>query len=157
MRRALAAAAAGVVVALSFAPLSAGSAQAQANGVSVSSAPLTMSPAPDGNGTVTTNVLAVSGHFHANGGFNPNFDWVSVNLSWGGKAPGPPTPGPYTVCGTPPSGAPGPACTGNDEVFKQNLLPAPAYNGPYKVNATAKASDQLTGSTDTKSTNEIDF
>ncbi|MBV9411960.1 MAG: hypothetical protein JO148_10205, partial [Acidimicrobiia bacterium] len=80
-----------------------------------------------------------------------------VNLSWGGQAPGPPTPGPYTVCGTPPSGAPGPACTANDEVFKQNLLPAPAYNGPYKVNATAKASDQLSGTADTKTSNEIDF
>jgi hypothetical protein len=158
MRRGLAAAAVSAGMALSFAPLFATSAAAQ-GGVTVTASPLTLSPAPSPDGSVGTNVLAVSGHFHVDGGFQPAFDWASVNLSWRGSAPGPQVPGPYTICGTPPSGPPGPACGGQDVTFNNRpLAPAPAYNGPYRVNATAKASDHLgPGGEDTKTTNNVDF
>jgi hypothetical protein len=158
MRRGLCAAAAAVVVALSTAPLFVARADAQ-NSTTVTASPLTLAPAPNSAGDVATNNLSVSGHFHVAGGLQPTFDWVSVNLSWRGKAPGPPVPGPYTICGTPPSGTPpaGPACTGADEDFKNSpLAPAPAYNGPYRVNATGKATDRF-GQSDTQSTNNIDF
>ena len=158
MRRGLCAAAAGVVVALSVAPLFSAPARAQ-NSPTVTASPLTLTPPPDSAGIVVTNNLSVSGHFHVAGGLQPTFDWVSVNLSWRGKAPGPPVPGPYTICGTPPSGTPpaGPACTGADEDFKDApLAPAPTYNGPYRVNATGKATDRF-GQSDTQNTNNIDF
>jgi len=159
MRRGLAAAAASAVVALSLSPLFAPAADAQ-GAVSITPSPITMAPAPDGAANVTTNLLAVSGHFHVDGGFQSTFDWARVNLGWRGTAPGPPIPGPYTICGTPPQPAPpGAACAGQDVDFKdQKLQPAPAYNGPYAVNATAHASDKVPGGgSDDKTTNTIAF
>jgi hypothetical protein len=159
MRRGLCAAAAAVVVALSTAPVFIAPAGAQ-SGPTVTASPLTLTPTPNSAGNVATNNLSVSGHFHVAGGLQPTFNWVSVNLSWRGKAPGPPVPGPYTICGTPPSGTPpaGPACSpGADEDFKNSpLVPGPAYNGPYRVNATGKATDGV-GQSDTQSTSNIDF
>ncbi|MBV8160679.1 MAG: hypothetical protein JO265_07120, partial [Acidimicrobiia bacterium] len=162
MRRGLGAAAAGAVVALSFAPLFAAPARAQTS-FTVTASPLTMAPAPDGNHNVATNNLMVSGHFHVAGGFQPTFNWATANLSWRGPAPTPPVvPGPSTICGTPPSGTPqaGPPCSSPDESFSNfPLAQAPPYNGPYKLNATAEATDQLNPGAppQTATTNEIDF
>ena len=86
MRRGLAAAAVSAVVALSFAGLFASTAGAQ-NAVTITASPITLSPAPGPAGNVATNMLAVTGHFHVDGGFQPTFDWASVNLIWRGKAP----------------------------------------------------------------------
>jgi hypothetical protein len=158
MRRGLALAAAGAALALSTAPLVVAPARAQGGPVALTSSPITMTPGPGPGGNVGTNTLAVSGHFHVDGGFQPTIDWITVNLTWRGPAPAPQVPGPFAMCGTPPSGTPGPAC-GNDFDFKDRpLAPPPAYNGPYSINATAHASDQVTGGQDQKGTpNKIDF
>src|SRR5437763_10064020 len=156
MRRGLAAAAAGAAIALACAPLFTAPAGAQ-GAVTLTPSAISMTPAPAA-GNVGSNNLAVSGHFRVDGGFQPTIDWVSVNLTWRGPAPGPQVPGPFTMCGTPPSGTPGPAC-GNDYDFKDRpLAPPPTFNGPYRINAAAHASDQITGGQDQKNTpNNIDF
>src|SRR5205823_2732301 len=75
-----------------------------------------------------------------------------------GPAPAPTVPGPYTICGTPPSGGPANPCPGADvDLNHHPLVPPPTYNGPYRVFATGKASDQITGQSDTKPTPNIDF
>ena len=158
-RRGLAAAAASAVVALSFAPLLTSSAAAQGN-VTVTSSNFALSPAPGPGSAETTATLFVSGHFHVDGGVQPAFDFVSVGLLWQGPAPAPAVPGPYTICsnGPPPSGPPGPACSGADVDFNMHpLAPAPSYNGPYRVFATGKATDPITGQSDQKPTPNIDF
>lgn len=157
MRRGLPAAAIGAVVALSCAPLFVAAAHAQGS-LTVTPSNFALTPAPDPAGNIGTNTLFVDGHFHAEGGFQPRFEWVSVNLAWRGKPPGPQVPGPYTICGTPPSGPPGAACSGADvDLAHHPLVPAPAFNGPYRVNASAHASDQITGQQQDGTTPNIDF
>jgi hypothetical protein len=145
-RRGLGAAAASAVIALSFAPLFAPPAEAQ--GSLTVSGTLGIVPVPAGPGNVISTVpITASGHFHVDGGLQPTFDWVRVNVAWKG-APGPPS-AMYVQCGAPP-GAPPPAaaCPGADVDYSQKF--SPPYNGPYQVAATGKASDQLTGQQDQK-------
>jgi hypothetical protein len=159
MRRGLAAAAAGAVIALSGAPLFVAPAHAQ-GAVTLTPSSISMSPAPGPAGNVFSNNLAVTTHFHVDGGFQPTIDWITVNLTWRGAAPGPQVPGPFTMCGTPPSGTPPTAqpCGNDYDIKDRPLAPQPAFNGPYRINATAHASDQLTGGQDQKNTlNNIDF
>jgi hypothetical protein len=142
-RRGLGAAAASAVIALSFAPLFAppADAQAQQNGPTVTMSPLTVTPAPGVGGAITMPNLTVAGHAHADG-VQPQIDWLSVSLLWDkGPPPGPAVPGPFTYCGKPPSGPPGPPCTGNDFDFTVNMDMTHASNGPYKATATAHAVD----------------
>jgi len=161
MRRGLAAAAASAVVALSFGPLFATSAGAQTQGsVTVTQSGFALSPARDAGGNVQTDTLFVDGKFHAAGGLQPSFDWVVVNLLWMGPTPAPPAPPPYTICGYPPNNAPkGSPCSGADVDLAHHLLaPAPSYNGPYRVNATGHAIDQLGAAQPNQaSTPNIDF
>ncbi|MBV8160810.1 MAG: hypothetical protein JO265_07795 [Acidimicrobiia bacterium] len=143
MRRGLGAAAAGAVVALSFAPLFAAPARAQTS-VTVTPSNFSMSPPP--TAPLTTSAVSVSGHFHADGPVQPTFQWVSVNVVWNKGGQGPSQS--YAYCGTPPNAPPAPqppACPGNDFDFKQNFLPPLSYNGPYSVTATGQATDPVGG------------
>jgi hypothetical protein len=151
MRRGLCAAAAAVVVALSTTPLLATPARAQSS-VAVTPSKFAMSPSP---GTpITTSLVSVSGHFNASGGFQPVFDWVSIDVVWNKGGPGPSQT--YVFCGKPPNAQQGAPCPGNDFDFTQKFEPPLAYNGPYKVTATGQAHDQavignpnpVTGTTD---------
>jgi len=98
MRRGLCAAAVGVVVALSVAPLFAAPAGAQSS-VTVTASKFSMSPAP--SAPITTPLVSVSGHFHAAGGFQPVFDWVTVDVVWNKPGAGPSQT--YVFCGAPPN------------------------------------------------------
>jgi hypothetical protein len=92
--------------------------------------------------------FTAGGHFHVDGGLQPTFDWVTVNVAWKG-APGPPS-AMYAECGAPPGAAPPPAaaCPGADVDYSQKI--SPPFNGPYQLTATGKASDQITGQQDQK-------
>ena len=111
-------------------------------GFSVSGSNFALSPAPAANGAIASATITASGDFHTQG-FQPSFDWISVSLVWTGAAPGPPVPGggTYTYCGKPPSGPPAAPCQGTDITFSVPMNLTNASNGPYKVNATAQASD----------------
>jgi len=150
MRRGLCAAAVGVVVALSVAPLFAAPAGAQSS-VTVTASKFSMSPAP--SAPITTPLVSVSGHFHAAGGFQPVFDWVTVDVVWNKPGAGPSQT--YVFCGAPPNKPPNPtACPGTDFDFKQPFQPPLASNGPYRVTATGQAHDQFPGgNTATDTTN----
>ncbi|MBV9283228.1 MAG: hypothetical protein JO176_01315 [Acidimicrobiia bacterium] len=144
MRRGFAAAAATAVVVLALSPLFGAPADAQSSGVTVTPSNFAMSPAP--TPAMTTSAVSVSGHFHASGGFQPVFDWVSVNVVWAKGGAGPSQT--YAYCGAPPNTQPSPtpcppATQGTvDFDFKQNFSPPLAYNGPYTVTATGQAHDQ---------------
>jgi len=144
MRRGFAAAAATAVVVLALSPLFGAPADAQSSGVTVTPSNFAMSPAP--TPAMTTSAVSVSGHFHASGGFQPTFDWVSVNVVWDKGGAGPSQT--YAYCGTPPNTPPNPrpcppATQGTvDFDFKQDFSPPLAFNGPYKVTATGQAHDQ---------------
>jgi hypothetical protein len=154
-RRALASAAAVPFAALAL--LLATPASAQQSGLTITGSNFSVTPAPT-NGVISTSQVTVNGRFQAQG-FQPSIDWISVSLVWHGKPPGPSVPGPYTYCATkpPPSGPPAPPCKGNDITFPQPLSPAPAYNGPYEVNATAQASDFPNQTKTTSMPKAIDF
>lgn len=139
MRRGLAAAAASATVALALIPLFGASADAQSSGVTVTASKFAMSPAP--GPAMSSSTVSVSGHFNASGGFQPTFDWVSVNVVWDKGGPGPSQT--YVYCGAPPNTQPNPKpCAGTDFDFNQPFSPPLAVNGPYKVTATGQAHDQ---------------
>jgi|GEM_PF-6539156 len=128
MRRALAAAAAGVVVALSF-----GVAPAHAAGPTVSGGTISVAMSK-GN----TNPPLLSGHFHVD---DPaSTVTVRALLTWTGPDPDHhPKFSPQAVC-------PGAACTSDNNGntnFAGFALPAAAYNGPYHVDATATATNLI--------------
>jgi hypothetical protein len=138
MRRGLAAAAASATVALALSPLFAAPAHGQSS-VTVTPSKFAMSPAP--GPAMPSSAVSVSGHFNASGGFQPVFDWVSVNVVWDKGGPGPSQS--YAYCGAPPNTQPNPKpCTGTDFDFNQPFNPPLAFNGPYKVTATGQAHDQ---------------
>jgi len=156
MRRGLALAAAGAAIALSTAPFL--TAPARAAGLTVTTSNFALSPAPDAGHNVATNALFVDGHFHVDGGVQPTFDWITANLSWLGKGPAPQSTGPYTICGKPPSGPQGGPCSGADvDLAHHPLVPAPAYNGPYRVSASGHATDRFSGQDGDGATGNIDF
>src|SRR3954454_1765134 len=139
IRRGLTAAAASAVVVLSFATLFAPPAKAQGN-VTVSGT-LAVAPGP----TPPNNVISVvpftaGGHFHVDGGFQPTFDWVTVNLVWNKGGPGPSAM--FVECGSPPGGPtpPAPACSGSDVASSRKI--SPAYNGTYQLTAQGQGTDQ---------------